>query len=100
MWECTDPIKQTTLEANMTTRNDPGIDHRTAPYAALFLRLALGTMFIVHGLLKFMVFTSAGTVKFFESIGLPGDLETAVRWNGRTAGTQKVTNDSRAAAAV
>ncbi len=57
-------------------------------------------MFIAHGLLKFMVFTSAGTVKFFESIGLPGDLETAVRWNGRTAGTQKVTNDSRAAAAV
>jgi uncharacterized membrane protein YphA (DoxX/SURF4 family) len=84
----------------MTTRNEPGIDLSTAPDAALFLRLALGAMFIAHGLLKFMVFTPAGTVKFFESIGLPGDLETAVRWNGRTAATQKVTNDSRAAAAV
>ena len=68
-------------------------------------------MFIAHGVLKFMVFTPAGAVKFFESIGLPGDLETApqfsarvaetaVRWNGRTAATQKVTNNSRAAAAV
>jgi uncharacterized membrane protein YphA (DoxX/SURF4 family) len=84
----------------MTTRNEPGIDLSTAPDAALFLRLALGAMFIAHGLLKFMVFTPAGTVKFFESIGLPGDLETAVRWNGRTANTQKVTNNSCAAAVV
>ena len=50
------------------------IDNRTAPYAAFALRLALGTMFVAHALLKYLVFTPAGTVKFFESIGLPGPL--------------------------
>ncbi len=50
------------------------IDQRTAPYAALVLRIALGSMFIAHALLKYLVFTPAGTVKFFESIGLPGPL--------------------------
>ena len=44
----------------------------TAPYAALLLRLALGTMFLAHGLLKIMVFTPAGTAGFFASLGLPG----------------------------
>jgi putative oxidoreductase len=46
--------------------------HSTA--AALVLRLALGTMFIAHALLKVLVFTLPGTVKFFGSIGLPGEL--------------------------
>ena len=50
------------------------IDNRTAPYAAFILRAALGLMFIAHALLKYLVFTPAGTVKFFESIGLPGPL--------------------------
>ncbi|MBL8382135.1 MAG: DoxX family protein [Burkholderiales bacterium] len=53
------------------------IDQRTAPYAALVLRLALGTMFIAHALLKVAVFTLPGTVKFFESLGLPGPLAYA-----------------------
>lgn len=48
------------------------IDKTTAPYAALVLRLTLGTMFIAHGLLKVLVFTLPGTVQFFESVGLPG----------------------------
>lgn len=48
------------------------IDLKTAPYAALVLRLALGVMFIAHGLLKVLVFTPAGTVGYFESLGLPG----------------------------
>ena len=48
------------------------IDTRTAPYAALILRVALGVMFLVHSLyLKLVVFTLPGTVKFFESLGLP-----------------------------
>jgi len=38
------------------------------------LRVALGVMFIAHALLKVYVFTLPGTVKFFESIGLPGPL--------------------------
>jgi putative oxidoreductase len=50
------------------------IDYRTAPYAALVLRVALGVMFIAHALLKYTVFTLPGTVQFFESIGLPGPL--------------------------
>ena len=49
------------------------IDNRTAPYAALILRVALGVMFVAHSLyLKLVVFTLPGTVKFFESLGLPG----------------------------
>ncbi|MBG6286703.1 DoxX family protein [Pseudomonas nitroreducens] len=50
------------------------IDSRTAPYAAFVLRLALGIMFIVHGLTKVFVFTPAGTAGFFESVGFPGFL--------------------------
>ncbi len=49
-------------------------DPRTTPYAALVLRLSLGVMFIAHALLKYSVFTLPGTVKFFESLGLPGPL--------------------------
>jgi len=41
-------------------------------YAALILRVAFGTMFIAHGLLKVLVFTIPGTVGFFDSIGFPG----------------------------
>jgi putative oxidoreductase len=50
------------------------IQHHTAPYAALLLRLTLGVMFIAHGLLKVVVFTIPGTVQFFESVGFPGFL--------------------------
>jgi putative oxidoreductase len=50
------------------------IDTRTAPYAALILRLVLGALFIVHAGLKILVFTPAGTARFFESLGLPGAL--------------------------
>lgn len=49
-------------------------DTRTAPYAALLLRVSLGIMFVAHALLKYVVFTLPGTVKFFESLGLPGPL--------------------------
>ena len=48
------------------------IDLVTAPYAALLLRWALGIMFIAHALLKWRVFTMAGTVAMFRSLGLPG----------------------------
>lgn len=43
------------------------------------LRISLGIMFIAHGLiLKFFVFTLAGTAQFFASIGLPGALAYVV----------------------
>ena len=49
------------------------MDQRLQPYGALVLRVALGVMFLVHSLyLKLVVFTLPGTVKFYESIGLPG----------------------------
>ncbi len=51
---------------------------RTAPFAALLLRLSLGILFLAHGLLKVLVFTPAGTVQFFESLGYPGWLAYAV----------------------
>ena len=38
------------------------------------LRIALGTMFLAHGLLKLLVFTLPGTAGFFESVGFPGFL--------------------------
>lgn len=41
-------------------------------YAALLLRLTLGGMFLSHGLIKFFVFTLAGTAAFFHSVGFPG----------------------------
>lgn len=41
-------------------------------YAALILRIALGAMFLAHGLLKVLVFTLPGTVGFFEQVGFPG----------------------------
>ena len=44
----------------------------TTDHAALILRLALGTMFLIHGLLKFFVFTMPGTAGFFASVGFPG----------------------------
>ena len=41
-------------------------------YAALILRLSLGTMLLAHGLLKVLVFTLPGTAQFFTSVGFPG----------------------------
>ena len=50
------------------------IDSRTAPFAALLLRVTLGGVFLAHAALKLFVFTPAGTAKFFASVGLPGEL--------------------------
>ena len=50
------------------------IDNRTAPYAALLLRITLGTMFVAHALLKLFVFTLPGTAQFFQSLGFPASL--------------------------
>lgn len=48
------------------------IDTRTAPYGIALLRLALGVVFIAHGLLKWLVFTLPGAAEFFTSVGFPG----------------------------
>ena len=49
-------------------------DAHRSQYAALLLRVTLGSILIAHGLLKPLVFTMAGTVQFFESVGFPGFL--------------------------
>lgn len=53
------------------------IDTRTAPYAALLLRVSLGALFLAHAGLKLVVFTPAGTAAFFGSLGLPPALAYA-----------------------
>lgn len=45
---------------------------RTAPYAALLLRISLAVLFLAHAGLKLFVFTPAGTAQFFQSVGVPG----------------------------
>ena len=47
---------------------------RTAAYGTALLRISLGTLFLVHGLTKLLVFTPAGTAAYFQSLGLPGAL--------------------------
>ena len=42
------------------------ISTSTSPYGAAVLRIALGTMWMTHGLLKVLVFTLPGAAKFFE----------------------------------
>ena len=44
---------------------------RTVPYAAFLLHVSLGILFLAHGAMKLFVFTPAGTVEFFASLGLP-----------------------------
>jgi putative oxidoreductase len=51
-------------------------DQRYAPYAATLLRLALGTMWITHALLKLLVFTVPGFEQFLAALGLP----TFIAW--------------------
>ena len=48
--------------------------NNTGNYGITLLRIALGAMFLAHGLLKVLVFTLPGTAGFFESIGFPGFL--------------------------
>ena len=50
----------------------------SAPYAALLLRVSLGVMFLAHVWLKFSVFTIAGFVGFFHTLGLPAIVAYAI----------------------
>ena len=54
-----------TSATNMTSE-------QTSAWAALLLRLALGAVYLSHGLLKVFVFTVPGTVGFFRQVGYPG----------------------------
>ena len=48
------------------------IDLQTAPYAALALRVSLAALFLAHAWVKVAVLKPAGTVQYFQSLGLPG----------------------------
>lgn len=45
-----------------------------ADLAATILRVTMGILFLAHAWLKLVIFTPAGTVGFFESLGFPGFL--------------------------
>ncbi len=45
-----------------------------AELAALILRVSTGLLFLAHAGLKLFIFTPAGTVGYFASLGLPGPL--------------------------
>ncbi|MGN6649135.1 DoxX family protein [Trinickia sp.] len=47
------------------------INDKTAPLAALLLRLSLGILFLAHVGLKLFVFGIPGFVGYFASLGLP-----------------------------
>lgn len=47
------------------------INDKTAPLAALLLRVSLGILFLAHVGLKVFVFSVPGFVGYFSSLGLP-----------------------------
>lgn len=58
---------------------------------AFVLRVALGVMYIAHSLLlKYFVFTLAGTAQFFASLGLPPVLAYVVFWAELVGGAMLV----------
>jgi putative oxidoreductase len=50
------------------------MNDRFTNYAALLLRLSLGTMWLAHGLLKLLVFTVPGFAAFLTAQGMPAML--------------------------
>lgn len=63
------------------------MNDNSTQYGVTLLRLALGVMFIAHGLLKPLVYTMAGSVQFFEAVGFPGVLAYGVVAAELIAGT-------------
>ncbi len=57
------------------------IDARTAPYAALLLRVGLGSLFLAHAGFEISTYTPAGTAGAFASADQPGLLAyVAIAW--------------------
>lgn len=51
---------------------------QNADLAAAILRVSMGVLFLAHVWMKLVLFTPAGTVAFFESLGFPGFLAYVV----------------------
>ena len=65
------PVATTLSSAAPLSRLDAQAPASLAPYGIALLRVALGAMFLSHGLLKLLVFTLPGTAGFFASVGFP-----------------------------
>ncbi|HSG64119.1 MAG TPA: DoxX family protein [Gammaproteobacteria bacterium] len=64
---------------------------RHAAYGIALLRVSLGVMLIAHSvILKYQVYTLAGTAAYFESIGFPGFSAYLVFWLEALAGVALV----------
>ncbi|WP_374331959.1 DoxX family protein [Aestuariivirga sp.] len=61
-----------------TERAPLSVSAASVDYAALLLRVTMGIGFLAHAWLKYAVFTPAGTVQYFQSLGLPGPLAYVV----------------------
>lgn len=64
--------------AGRTSADSPSSTATATNVGIALLRIALGGMFLSHGLLKALVFTLPGTAGFFESVGFPGFLAYVV----------------------
>ena len=60
--------------ASASARRSLVDDVTNADLAAAILRVSMGVLFLAHAGLKLFVFTPAGTVGYFASLGLPGPL--------------------------
>lgn len=63
------------MSATTATRPAPLLGGLTqadaAAYGIMILRVALGAMTLTHGLIKVFLFTPAGFIRYFGSMGLP-----------------------------
>jgi putative oxidoreductase len=58
----------------LSSASSPAASATSTELGATLLRVALGSMWIAHALLKLLVFTLPGTAQFFASVGYPGVL--------------------------
>lgn len=61
-----------------TERAPLPVSAASVDYAALLLRVTMGVTFLAHAYLKYAIFTPAGTVQYFQALGLPGPLAYVV----------------------
>ena len=63
---------QAARSINFAVEQRQELEVNAAALGTALLRVALGVMFLAHGLLKVLVFTLPGTAAFFASVGFPG----------------------------
>ena len=58
----------------MNSPSAQAVDPSSAPYGVFVLRVALGTMWIAHALMKYVLFTIPGFAGFLAKVGFPAEL--------------------------